>query len=278
MRHVLITGCAGFLGSHLVLHHVAKGDRVYGVDNYASSKPLSHYHRKTIKDGRDKYFFMIADISNSDFPRIFKDIPLDIIYNFACPTASRRREEIPLETMMTCVAGTYNVLSAAKHSTVIVHASLPHESFQDRKDSFYVDSKKAAETLCNVYRQKKGVDVRIARIYDTYGPHMQLDDDRTFVRIIDKLIKKESLSLYEKNDELLKLCYVDDVINEIAILVELKHNPEATTNIGIPKETSAADFAAMAISTANAFKQELNLNSNEGLYKTIDYFLKNVDA
>jgi UDP-glucuronate decarboxylase len=313
MRHVLITGSAGFLGSHLVLHHVAAGDRVYGVDNYSSSKPLSHHHRKIIKDSGDKYLFSVADVSNPEFPRLFKEIPLDVIYNFACPASPPRYQNIPVETMMTCVAGTRNILATARHKTVVVHASTSEiygdpqvspqsESYRGQVNSYgprscYDEGKRAAEALCYDYRHKHGIDARLVRIFNTYGPHMDIEDGRVITNFIGQALRGEALTIYGDGSQTRSFCYVDDLIRGIISLAQSPENPGTPVNLGNPNEFTIQELAHKMqlifgsaienkslpiddplqrrpdISLAKKlFDWEPSVQLDEGLYKTIEYF------
>jgi UDP-glucuronate decarboxylase len=313
MRHVLITGSAGFLGSHLVLHHVAAGDRVYGVDNYSSSKPLSRHHRKIIKDSGDKYLFSVADVSNPEFPRLFKEIPLDIIYNFACPASPPRYQNIPVETMMTCVAGTRNILATARHKTVVVHASTSEiygdpqvspqsESYRGQVNSYgprscYDEGKRAAEALCYDYRHKHGIDARLIRIFNTYGPHMDIEDGRVVTNFIGQALRGEALTIYGDGSQTRSFCYVDDLIRGIISLAQLPENPGTPVNLGNPNEFTIKELAHKIqlifgstienkslpiddplqrrpdVSLAKKlFGWEPSVQLDEGLYKTIEYF------
>jgi len=313
MRHILITGSAGFLGSHLVLHHVSQGDRVYGVDNYSSSKPLSPHHRKIIKECGDKYLFSVADISNPEFPRLFKDISLDVIYNFACPASPPRYQNIPIETMMTCVAGTRNVLATARHKTTVVHASTSEvygdpqvspqtETYRGQVNSYgprscYDEGKRAAEALCYDYRHKHGIDARLVRIFNTYGPHMDIEDGRVVTNFIGQALRGESLTIYGDGLQTRSFCYVDDLIRGITALAQLPENPGTPVNVGNPNEFTIEELALKIqkifgskienrplpvddpmqrrpdISVAKKlFNWEPVVQLDEGLYKTIEYF------
>jgi UDP-glucuronate decarboxylase len=313
MRHVLITGSAGFLGSHLVLHHVALGDRVYGVDNYSSSKPLARHHRKIIKESGDKYLFSVADISNPEFPRLFKEIPLDIVYNFACPASPPRYQSIPVETTMTCVAGTRNVLATARHKTIVVHASTSEvygdpdvspqsESYRGCVNPYgprscYDEGKRAAEALCYDYRNKHGIDARLVRIFNTYGPHMDIEDGRVVTNFIAQAMRGSPLTVYGDGSQTRSFCYVDDLIRGITALAELPENPGTPINIGNPNEFTIKQLALKVqsifgsqldnralpvddplqrcpdISLAKKIlRWEPRVELDEGLSKTIEYF------
>ena len=175
-KAVLITGSAGFLGSHLVEHHLSCGDTVYGIDNFSSSKASSKHHQHLLKN--PNYSFRCGDISDSAIINDFlSSKKFDKIYNFACPASPPRYQEIPVETMLTCVVGTKNILSLASSKTVVVHASTSEvygdpsvtpqsESYRGSVNSYgpracYDEGKRAAEALCYDYKNKFGVDARL---------------------------------------------------------------------------------------------------------------------
>jgi len=256
-KHVLITGSAGFLGSHLAEYHLLNGDRVYGVDNYSSSNPLSKHHKKL--QGMGDYLFIKADICTSNLYSSFKDIPLDLIYNFACPASPPRYQETPIETTLTCVVGTNNVINLAKKKTVVIHASTSevygdpdispqNESYRGSVNSYgprscYDEGKRAAEALCYDYFHKKGADVRLVRIFNTYGPHMDIKDGRVITNFIDQALQSKPLTIYGDGRQTRSFCYVSDLIRGITTLARLPENPGTPINLGNPSEFTILDLA-----------------------------------
>lgn len=313
MRHVLVTGSAGFLGSHLVEHHILKGDRVYGVDNYCSSKALARHHRKLLKDCDGKYLFMIGDICSEKEMDRLKGIHFDIIYNFACPASPPRYQNIPIETTLTCVVGTNNVLNLARPNTVVVHASTsevygnPNVSPQPEKyhgnvnsygpRSCYDEGKRAAEALCFDHRFKRGTDARLVRIFNTYGPHMDLEDGRVVTNFINQGLNGKPLTVYGDGKQTRSFCYVSDLIAGITSLAELPENPGTPVNIGNPNEFtmlelaekvqrrfgSKIEFMPLPVDDPMQRRPDISLANRllnwtptiqleEGLDKTIEYF------
>jgi len=312
MKHVLVTGAAGFLGSHLVRHHVNQGDRVYGVDNFSSSNPLSRHHRDLLNNNNGHYYFISDDICSPKFPSYFSNIRLDVIYNFACPASPPRYQSIPIETTLTCVVGTNNVLKCADSSTVVVHSSTSEvygdpsvspqpETYRGHVNSYgprscYDEGKRAAEALCYDYFNKHGIDARLVRIFNTYGPHMDPDDGRVITNFISQALKKQPLTIYGEGQQTRSFCYVDDLIDGILKLAALPKNPGGPINIGNPNEFTIKELAlkiqqkfgceiehkALPADDPLQRKPDITLAKNllgwepkvqldEGLQKTIDY-------
>lgn len=257
MKTVLVTGAAGFLGSYLVEHHLNKGDKVYGADNFCSSAHNSVHHTNLIS--HQNYIFDRIDISSQKFVEKYAHVTFDKIYNFACPASPPRYQEIPIETMMTCVAGTNHVLSLATEQTIVVHASTS-EVYGDPKvspqpetyrgwvnpygpRSCYDEGKRAAEALCFDHRGKRNIDARIVRIFNTYGPRMDPYDGRVVTNLISQGLQKKPLTIYGEGKQTRSFCYVTDLIRGIIALSELSRNPETPVNIGNPIEFTILELA-----------------------------------
>ncbi len=256
MKTVLVTGAAGFLGSHLVRHHLEAGDFVVGVDNHCSSDPNSR-HLKELRTY--EYFkFVEADICES-FEK-WEPFVLDLIYNFACPASPPRYQAIPVLTMMTCTLGTANMLDLAhKHGCPLVHASTSeiygdpevspqNESYRGRVNSYgpracYDEGKRAAEALCFDYHNGYGVDARMVRIFNTYGPNMDPGDGRVVSNFIMQALRNEKMTIYGDGKQGRSFCYVDDLIRGIVALGALEKNPGGPINLGNPNEFTVVDLA-----------------------------------
>lgn len=269
---VLVTGAAGFLGSHLMLHHLRQGDTVLGIDNYCSSEPNSD-HVKLInllcRDGRQGMLVMGDIVENGDdglwgcfaeFESRGLGNQFDLIYNFACPASPPRYQEMPVLTMMTCVAGTGAVLDmAAKHRAVLVHASTSEvygdpehspqqEGYRGRVNSYgpracYDEGKRAAEALCYDYLHTYEVDARLVRIFNTYGPHMDPHDGRVVSNFICQALRGEPMTVYGDGKQSRSFCYVDDLIRGIVGVGALARNPGGPINLGNPNEFTMLELA-----------------------------------
>jgi UDP-glucuronate decarboxylase len=278
MRNVIITGAAGFLGSHLALHHLNAGDRVTGIDNFCSSSPKSRHYEKLL--GYNHYAAMHVDITNPNILTILSDCDskADLIYNFACPASPPIYQSMPIETMLTCVAGTRNMLEhARKTDAIVVHASTSEiygdpsvspqpESYRGCVNSYgprscYDEGKRAAEALCFDYFHKFGVDARLVRIFNTYGPHMHPNDGRVVSNLINQTLRGisrrgEKLTLFGDGSQTRSFCYVSDLIRAIVAMGELKDNPWTPINIGNPNEFTMTDLAFKVISKVRGIPED----------------------
>lgn len=261
MKNVLVTGAAGFLGSHLCKYHIDHGDVVLGVDNFSSSVKYSDHLSKLLVKKRyydDSFTFHEADITNAVALKAItekfrkKHDYIDTIYNFACPASPPRYQAMPIETMLTCTVGVSNVLNVASdHDAVVVHASTSEvygdpevspqsESYRGNVNcwgdrSNYDEGKRCAETLCYEYL-KRGVDVRVPRIFNTYGPHMQPDDGRVITNFIMQAATNTPYTVYGAGSQTRSFCYVSDLIDAITKIAQLNDNPRSPINIGNPTE------------------------------------------
>lgn len=257
MKKILVTGAAGFLGSYLVEHHLSLGNQVYGVDNFYSSNPLSKHHQNLLDNGN--YTFSNLNICDQLFVNTFSDVAFDQIFNFACPASPPIYQSIPVETMMTCVLGTKNVLSIAKKNTVVVHASTSEiygdpsvspqfESYRGNVNSYgpracYDEGKRAAEALCYDYLNKFGIDVRLVRIFNTYGPRMDPNDGRIITNLVTQCLSGKPLTIYGNGQQTRSFCYVTDLIRGVILLSNIEKNPRTPINIGNPDEYSILQLA-----------------------------------
>ncbi len=252
---ILITGAAGFLGSHLCDQLLAQGHEVVGMDNFITGSPDNLAHLAN----NQKFKFIRHDVSNF----IFVPGNVDAVLHFASPASPNPNSpygyvNLPIQTMKAGALGTHNSLGVARaHRARFLLAStseiygdpLEHpqkESYWGHVDpigprSVYDEAKRFAEALTMAYHRFHGIDTRIVRIFNTYGPRMHLDDGRVVPNFLRQAIKGEPLTIYGDGSQTRSFCYVDDLVDGI---IKLLHSDEhQPVNIGNSTETSILEFA-----------------------------------
>jgi len=252
---ILVTGAAGFLGSHLCDRLLAEGHNVVGMDNFitGSAENLAHLA------GNPEFSFIRHDVSNF----IFVPGKLDAVLHFASPASPnvnspRGYVNLPIQTMKAGALGTHNTLGIARanearfllaSTSEIYGDPLEHpqkESYWGHVDptstrSVYDEAKRFAEALTMAYHRFHGIDTRIVRIFNTYGPRMHLDDGRVVPNFLKQALTGEPLTIYGDGMQTRSFCYVSDLIDGIyRLLLSDEHEP---VNIGNPTETTILDFA-----------------------------------
>jgi dTDP-glucose 4,6-dehydratase len=252
---ILITGAAGFLGSHLCDRLLAEGHKVVGMDNFITGSPDNLDHLA----GNSEFTFIRHDVSNF----IFVPGKLDAVLHFASPASPNPNSpygylNLPIQTMKAGALGTHNTLGVARaHSSRFLLAStseiygdpLEHPQREDYwghvdpigPRSVYDEAKRFAEALTMAYHRFHGVDTRIVRIFNTYGPRMHIDDGRAVPNFLQQALRHEPLTVYGDGSQTRSFCYVDDLIDGIyRLLLSDEHQP---VNIGNPVETTILEFA-----------------------------------
>ena len=252
---VLITGAAGFLGSHLCDRLLGDGHEVVGMDNFITGNPGNLAHLA----GHDRFLFVRHDVS--DF--IFVPGKVDAVMHFASPASPNPSSpygyvNLPIQTMKAGALGTHNTLGVARaHGARFLLAStseiygnpLEHpqkESYYGHVNpigsrSVYDEAKRFAEALTMAYHRFHGLDTAIVRIFNTYGPRMHLDDGRVVPNFLQQALKGEPLTVYGDGSQTRSFCYVDDLVEGILrLLYSAEHDP---VNIGNPTETTILEFA-----------------------------------
>ncbi len=252
---ILITGAAGFLGSHLCDRLLADDHFVVGMDNFITGNPNNLAHLS----GHERFSFIRHDVS--DF--IFVPGKIDAVLHFASPASPNPNSpygyvNLPIQTMKAGALGTHNSLGVARaHAARFLLAStseiygdpLEHpqtESYWGHVDpigtrSVYDEAKRFAEALTMAYHRFHDIDTRIVRIFNTYGPRMRIDDGRVVPNFLKQALLGEPLTVYGDGSQTRSFCYVDDLIDGIVRLLHSDvHQP---VNIGNPVETSILEFA-----------------------------------
>ncbi len=253
-RTVLVAGGAGFLGSHLCERLLKEGKSVICVDNFSTGRMENLRHLLNF----DAFSFVRHDIVEP------LDLPVDEIYNLACPASPVHYQADPIHTMKTSVIGSLNLLElAARHQARIFQASTsevygdPHvhpqpEGYWGNVNSFgprscYDEGKRAAETLFHDFHKQHGLDIRIVRIFNTYGPRMRPDDGRVVSNFIVQALKGEDITIYGDGSQTRSFCYVDDLIEGFHRLMYNQQATHAPVNIGNPGEFTIRELAEQIV-------------------------------
>jgi UDP-glucuronate decarboxylase len=254
---IAVAGGAGFIGSHLCDVLIEKGDFVVCLDN------LSTGSRENIEHllDNERFVFINHDITQ----RLGAGLPrFDEIYNLACPASPVHYQADRVSTALTCALGTMTVLDrAARDGAKIFHASTsevygdpevhpqPEGYFGNVNPigprSCYDEGKRFAETLLTDYADQYGLTVKIARIFNTYGPRMQPDDGRVVSNFIVQALRGDDLTIYGDGQQTRSFCYVDDLVRGIVDLMNSPDTLEAPVNLGNPGEFTVAELAHMVI-------------------------------
>jgi UDP-glucuronate decarboxylase len=253
-RRVLVAGGAGFVGSHLCERLLRDGKTVICVDNFSTGRMdnLRHLLRY------DTFSFVRHDVVDPI------DLVVDEIYNLACPASPRHYQADPVHTLMTNVLGSLHLLElAARHKARIFQASTsevygdPHvhpqpEGYWGNVNSFgpracYDEGKRSAETLFYSFHQEHGVDIRIGRIFNTYGPRMRADDGRVISNFVVQALKDENITVYGDGSQTRSFCYVDDLIDGFYRLMYGPVAIHAPVNLGNPAEFTVNELAEQVV-------------------------------
>jgi dTDP-glucose 4,6-dehydratase len=302
----LITGGAGFIGSHLCERFLAEGHEVLCVDNFITGSAANVEHLR----GSDRFSFIRHDISHP----IEIDGPLEHILHFASPASPVDYLRHPIPTLKVGALGTHNTLGLAKAKGARFLLASTSEVYGDpavhpqREDYWgnvnsvgvrgcYDEAKRFAEAITMAYHRYHGVDTHIVRIFNTFGERMRLDDGRVVPNLMGQALRGEPLTVYGDGSQTRSFCYVDDLVEGIVRLLRCDfHEP---VNLGNPNEVSILDFAREILelsgsSSTIVFKPlpqddpkvrrpdieraqrmlgwEPRVERREGLRRTLDYF------
>lgn len=309
MNRILITGGAGFLGSHLCEKLLLEGNEVICLDNYYT--------------GRKKNISKLMDYASFELIRHDVTFPIylevDQIYNMACPASPIQYQKNPVQTTKTCVHGAINMLGLAKRTGAkILQASTsevygdPDKSPQDETywgnvnpngiRSCYDEGKRAAECLFFDYHKQYNVDIAVSRIFNTYGPNMYINDGRVVSNFIVQALQSKPITIYGDGSQTRAFCFVDDLVDGLVKFMESSYI--GPLNIGNPNCFTIKELAEMVINLTNSdseihykelpkddpkqrqpditlARKKLNWNPQiqleEGLKQTISYFADELD-
>ncbi|MFH1133835.1 MAG: UDP-glucuronic acid decarboxylase family protein [Nanoarchaeota archaeon] len=303
---ILVTGGAGFLGSHLCDFLIAKGHQVICMDNFITGSPANIAHLK----GNSHFSFKHHDVCNY----IPVEGKLDAVLHFASPASPIDYQQIPIQTLKVGALGTHNALGLAKAKEATFLLASTSEVYGDplvnpQPETYwgnvnpvglrgcYDESKRFAEALTMAYHRIHGMDIRIARIFNTFGPRNRPDDGRVVPAFINQAIAGKPLTVFGDGRQTRSFCYVDDLIEGIWLL--LKSNVNEPVNLGNPQELSINEFAKRILTLTGSQSEivhkplpaddpkvrrpdiakarkllgwEPKVPVDDGLRKTVDYF------
>ena len=247
---ILITGGAGFIGSHLGDRLLAEGHSIIAMDNLITGSTRNIEHLA----GRDDFLFIKHDVTNY----IYIEGPLDAVLHFASPASPIDYLQLPIQTLKVGALGTHKALGLAKtkgakfllastsevYGDPLVHPQV--ESYAGNVDpvgprGVYDEAKRFAEAMTMAYHRCHGVDTRIVRIFNTFGPRMRLNDGRVVPNFVAQALKGQPLTVYGDGLQTRSFCYVSDLVEGLyRLLMSDEHLP---TNIGNPREMTILEFA-----------------------------------
>jgi dTDP-glucose 4,6-dehydratase len=306
----VVTGAAGFLGSHLTDLLLARGHKVIGIDNFVTGTVNNISHL----GGNPNFKFIQQDVTEF----IFLDVPVNYVWHFASPASPVDYLELPIQTLKVGSLGTHKALGLAMHknarfllaSTSEIYGDpLVHPQTEDYWGNVntigprgcYDEAKRFAEALVMAYHREHKVETRIVRIFNTYGPRMRLHDGRVVPAFISQALKNKPITVFGEGKQTRSFCYVSDLIEGIYRLMLSQH--DVPMNIGNPAEMTVLEFAKKILRATGSksritFKPlpqddpkqrrpditrarkslhwEPKVDLSEGLVKTIEYFRQKV--
>lgn len=306
MKKVLVTGGAGFLGSHLCERLLERGDDVICVDNFFTGNKSNVKHLLS----NPMFELMRHDVT---FPLYLE---VDEIYNLACPASPVHYQFDPIQTTKTSVFGAMNMLGLAKRTKAKILQASTSEVYGDPEvhpqpegywgkvnpigiRSCYDEGKRCAETLFFDYHRQHQVEIKVARIFNTYGPRMHPEDGRVVSNFIVQALRGEDITIYGDGSQTRSFCYVDDLVEGFLRLMDTKECVTGPINLGNPFEFTMKELAEKVIALTNSesslvyhdlpqddpkqrqpdielASRELNwtpeVQLEEGLARTIEYF------
>jgi UDP-glucuronate decarboxylase len=265
-RRVLVTGGAGFLGSHLCEKLLETGSQVLCVDNFFTGA------RRNIEHLLDhKHFELLRhDVGHPLF------VEVDEIYNLACPASPIHYQRDPVQTTKTSVLGAYNMLGLAKRLHCKILQASTSEVYGDPAEhpqtesywgnvnpigsrSCYDEGKRCAETLFFDYRRQHGVKIKVARIFNTYGPRMHPNDGRVISNFIMQALMGKDITVHGRGNQTRSFCYVDDLIDAFVLMMDSSEEVTGPINMGNPIEFTILEIAKKIISLTGSSSKIVRL-------------------
>lgn len=251
---ILITGGAGFVGSHLAERLLGQGHDIIAVDNYFTGSKRNIEHLLA----NPRFELMRHDVT---FPLY---VEVDAIYNLASPASPVHYQHDPVQTTKTNVMGAINMLGLAKRLRVPILQASTSEVYGDPEvhpqpedywgkvnpigpRACYDEAKRVAETLFFDYYRQHGLQIRVARIFNTYGPRMAADDGRVVSNFIVQALRGEPLTIFGDGSQTRSFCYVDDLVGGLIALMENSSNEPGPVNLGNPGEFTMAELASIVL-------------------------------
>ena len=249
-KKILVTGGAGFLGSHLCERLLSEGHEIICADNCFTGNKENIYHLL----GNPRFEFLRHDIT---FPLY---IEVNEIYNLACPASPIHYQFDPVQTTKTCVHGTINMLGLAKRVKARILQASTSEVYGDptmhpQPESYwgnvnpigsracYDEGKRCAETLFFDYHRQHGLSVKVARIFNTYGPRMYMHDGRVVSNFIVQALQNKPITIYGDGSQTRSFCYVEDMIEGLVLLMNSRDDFPGPVNLGNPDEFTIRELA-----------------------------------
>ena len=265
MKKILVTGGAGFIGSHLCKRLIDEGNDVLCIDNYftGTKENISHLFASP-------YFEAIRhDIC---FPLY---VEIDEIYNLACPASPIHYQHDPVQTTKTTVHGAINMLGLAKRTNARILQASTSEVYGDpavhpqTEDywgnvnpigprSCYDEGKRCAETLFYDYQRQHSLDIKVIRIFNTYGPNMHPNDGRVVSNFIVQALTNDDITVYGNGEQTRSFCYIDDLINGMIEMMKSPKDNHGPINLGNPIEYKIIELAEMIIKLTNSKSKIIN--------------------
>ena len=252
----LVAGGAGFLGSHLCKKLLSQGKRVVCLDNLYTGSETNLSEIINL----DNFIFLNQDIVSE----IDLNLPIDAIYNLACPASPIHYQKDPIYTLKVCFEGSLNLLELANNISAPIFQASTSEIYGDplqhpqKTDywgnvnpigirSCYDEGKRVAETLFFDYQRVFGTDIRVGRIFNTYGPNMDINDGRVVSNFIVQALKGKPITIYGDGNQTRSFCYVDDLIEAFIAMMDNAEKKSGPYNLGNPKEFTVKELAEKII-------------------------------